>query len=557
MGEYLTKIDVFFCGLLALACMSSSRYVKTGDCPIDGAYVLSAIALFLFLMGINIIIRKGISLYYEKKTDKVDAIDYFCRRIFESEKSLLKTAGIIFLCWLPVLIALYPGTFINDTWGQVQQFMAFTDGGTLHKGVLSDHHPFFDTFVIGGFIVPLVKLTGAWHVVIFAYVLIQAMITSLVYGYSVLYVYRKLKIGVAATVGILVFYCIMPIYAASAQTVSKDALFAWIYVLFFVGFMEIIRTNGDALKGRHFFIKFIGTIILCILTKKVGFYVISGSLCILLIFRMFDRKKIAICLAVALVMMGGVLPLTRHAMGIHAGGKQEMMSMPFQQTARYVKYNPDDITPYEKETIDKILRFDDLGKRYDPIISDPVKGYSQKWNKHDFIKYVGVWFNQGFRHPGTYIDGFNAMVAGWFSFSEYKPLLNMGWHNQLNPKMIPEWIPVRNDFSKWTATSYEAAYDMLYHTPFFMIFLCIGLYAALIPAFMVATVCRKHKGQRITYWLVAIPMALNIMLGCWLSPCSAVHLEGMRYLYPIIYTTPLIVAWCLFFYKNKIESEKI
>ena len=272
---------------------------------------------------------------------------------------------------------------------------------------------------------------------------------------------------------------------------------------------------------------------------------------------MFDRKKIAICLAVALVMMGGVLPLTRHAMGIHAGGKQEMMSMPFQQTARYVKYNPDDITPYEKETIDKILRFDDLGKRYDPIISDPVKGYSQKWNKHDFIKYVGVWFNQGFRHPGTYIDGFNAMVAGWFSFSEYKPLLNMGWHNQLNPKMIPEWIPVRNDFSKWTATSYEAAYDMLYHTPFFMIFLCIGLYAALIPAFMVATVCRKHKGQRITYWLVAIPMALNIMLGCWLSPCSAVHLEGMRYLYPIIYTTPLIVAWCLFFYKNKIESEKI
>lgn len=557
MSEYLTKIDIFFCGMLALAFMSSSRYIKTGDCVIDGAYVLSSIALFVLFLGLNIIIRKGVVWYCKREITSNSTVDIFCKRFFESEKRLLKTSGIIFLCWLPVLIALYPGTFINDTWGQLQQFMAFTDGGTLHKGVLSDHHPFFDTFVIGGFIVPLVKLTGAWHVVIFTYVIIQAMVTASVYGYSVLYVYHKLKIGAAASIGVLVFYCIMPMYAASAQTVSKDALFSWIYVLFFIGFLEIVRTNGTVLKEKNFFIRFIVTIALCILTKKVGFYVVSGSLCILLISKIINRKRIAIGLFVALVMMGGVLPMTRHVFGIHAGGAQEMMSMPFQQTARYVKYNPNDVTPYEKDTIDKVLGYDTLAKRYNPIISDPVKGFSQKGNKYDFLNYAGTWVNQGLRNPGIYIDGFNAMVAGWFSFSEYKPLLNMNWHNQLNPKMMPEWIPVRNDFSKWTATSYESAYDMIYHTPFFMMFLSIGLYAAIIPLFMLATVCRRHKGQRIKYWLVAIPVALNIILGCWLSPCSPIHLEGARYLYPIIYTTPLIVAWCLYFYKNKIMSEKI
>lgn len=555
MGKGLVKIDYILCGFLALAFTASPQYIKNGNCSIDGVYVLSAITFFIVLLGVNIVVRKSISLYYQNRLDNQSDISLFCDRFFASRKSLLKTALVILICWLPVLIALYPGTFINDTWGQLQQFMVFTDGGQLHRKVLSNHHPFFDTLLMGGFIIPWVKLTDAWHAVIFVYVLIQSFITSLTFAYSVIYVYKKLKIGRAASIGILAFYCIMPMYATSVQTVSKDALFSWIYVLFFVFFMEIVRTNGDVLKDKPFFVKFLLTVVFCIVTKKVGFYIIGASILILYKSNLVNKRKIGISLVVAFCMMSIVLPLTKYALGVHSGGIQEMFSIPFQQTARYIKYHPNDITPDEKVVIDKVLNFTDLAERYDPLSADPVKGYSQRGHTKDYLIYLKTWIAQGVRHPGTYIDGFNAMVSGWFSFYEYKPLMDMEWHSQLDPKKIPEWVPERNDFFKWTSSTYEKAYDIAYHNPFITVFLCYGFYASLIPAFMLATVFRSHRRVSIKYWLVAVPMVLSIGLGCWLAPVS-IHFEGRRYLYPIIYTTPLIIAWCLFFYKNEEDETK-
>ncbi len=260
-------------------------------------------------------------------------------------------------------------------------------------------------------------------------------------------------------------------------------------------------------------------------------------------------------LGAAIFIMAAFLPLTRSVLGVHPGGMQEMFSIPFQQTARYVKNHPTDISAKEKEVINKVLVFDDLAKKYNPTSADPVKRYSQRGSKKDYLFYLTVWAAQGVRHPSTYVDAFNAMAAGWFSFSEYKPLMNMGWHNQLNPKKIPEWVPERNPFSKWTATTYEKAYDMMYSNPFFMLLLSYGFYASLIPAFMLGTVFRKHRASGIRYWLASVPMVLTIVLGCWLAPVS-VHLEGRRYLYPTIYTIPLIIAWCFYFYKNEVMAIK-
>ncbi len=246
MENLIQKIDVFLCAFLALAFTSSSRYIKSGDCEIDGVYLLASFAFFISLLGINMVIRRGIAFYFESNLETPPCLACFCKRFFDSKNAVFKTALLIFLFWLPVLLLLYPGTFINDTWGELQQFMAFTDGGHLHRHTLGDHHPFFDTLFMGAIIIPIVKLTGAWHVAIFLYVLMQALFTSLAFAYSALYMHRKLDIGRLPTVLLLAFYCVMPMYAASVQTVSKDALFSWIYVFFFVFFVEIVRTNGQA-----------------------------------------------------------------------------------------------------------------------------------------------------------------------------------------------------------------------------------------------------------------------------------------------------------------------
>lgn len=116
---------------------------------------------------------------------------------------------------------------------------------------------------------------------------------------------------------------------------------------------------------------------------------------------------------------------------------------------------------------------DTLAESYLPTNADPVKGYSQRAEDHDYIDYLKVWTKQGLRHPNVYISAFNCMAAGWFSWYECIPLMNNDWRSAHITELIPEWV--------------------------------------------------------------------------------SIHFEGKRYLYPIIYSAPLLAAWCMYVYKEDRE----
>ena len=132
------------------------------------------------------------------------------------------------------------------------------------------------------------------------------------------------------------------------------------------------------------------------------------------------------------------------------------------------------------------------------------------------------------RHPYTYIEAFQAMLSGWFSFCEYDPVMNMSWHSQLDKEVMPGWVPVRPEFAKKTADAVQNAYHNICRTPIWGGVLSYGLYASLLPAFALATALRNWKNQSVKYYLVIIPVLLSIVLGCWLAPLS-IHFEGRRY----------------------------
>lgn len=540
---FLLKADYFFCLILALAFTSAPFYMNTGECTITLTFVLTSASLF----GIFLYVTNCIRRYLTIKNIKLEEISIskcnFIKKIFDSPKSVLLIAMLIFASWLIPLLFLYPGTFINDTWGELQQFISFTQLG----GTLQDHHPIFDTVVMGMLIVPLAELSGRWHIVIFCYVLLQAALTSFSFAYAINFFYKKLNIGFQLTKLLFFIYCFLPLYPVSTQTVSKDALFSWIYVFFLVDFLEIIRSNGRCLSNKFFMTKFIMFAILCCLTKKVGFYVIFFSLLSVLVFQKENRKLVLPPLISVLILMYGIMPIVRTELHVIPGGKQEMFSLPFQMTARYVKEHSDDITDEEYEVIDRVLTMEDLASRYIPTNADPVKDYYQKGSDQDYVEYVKVWIKQGIRHPDSYIAAFNSMLAGWVSWSEYDPLMNMDWRNQHDTSMIPSWVPIRGE-SEYTANSYQETYHMLYRIPFVQIFFTYGMYASLIPAFAIATTFSYWKKNKY-YWLSVIPTIFSLVLGCWMAPVST-ELEGKRYLYPLVYTAPILIAWCMYIYKE-------
>ena len=79
-------------------------------------------------------------------------------------------------------------------------------------------------------------------------------------------------------------------------------------------------------------------------------------------------------------------------------GKQEALSVCFQQTARYVKYHGDEVTGEEEAAIKKVLAYKKLAKKYQPALSDPVKGtYKSEVTSTDLKNYFKVWLQMGLK----------------------------------------------------------------------------------------------------------------------------------------------------------------
>lgn len=546
----LSILDYILCLLAAFEFTSASKYISCGQCKYDLEFLLTLIATFAVFVLAIYGFKWALNNVCKKIFINDNRFSWFSK-ILEHRYGLVLIAGIMFLIWLPVLLFLYPGTLINDTWGEINQFIDFTTG----NGNLFDHHPIFDTLVMGSIIVPVANLTNNWQVAFFVYVIMQAIITCIVFSYTLHYVYNKLKIGSVCAFILFSVYCFLPIFPVSSQTVSKDALFSWMYVLFIVQYFELVRTDGEVLKQHSFIFKLIVLAILCCLSKKVGAYVILLSLFFALLFLRKCRRKLLIAICCTFAFMFIFMPFIKSQLNVVAGGKQEMFSLPFQMSARYVVEHGDDITPEEYEILDAVLGMEDLAQRYDPTNADPVKGYDQRAVAMYYIKYIGVWVKQGLRHPTSYWHATNAMISCWFSWEEFIPLMNMDWHGQLNPNNVPESATVRTGIAATTASAYESFYHNLYNNSFLRTLFTYGFYASLMPLFCVSLILQTLK-KDIKYWIVLVPMLLSILLGCWLAPVS-ICIEGRRYLYPIIYTLPITLTMCIVGYENSRQNLKV
>ena len=329
-------------------------------------------------------------------------------------------------------------------------------------------------------------------------------------------------------------------------------------------FMELVRTGGTSLHSRSNYEALILTVWAMCAAKKVGIYVAVISLLLVLPAIRRNRKKIELLIMGSILLFMVAWPWTMKFTGIVPGGKREMLSIPFQMTARYVKEHPDDITEEESEVIDKMLYMETLAERYDPVSADPVKGFAfyEIHNTPDYLDYIRVWFRQGCRHPGSYVNAFFAMESGWFSWTKYYPLLNMDWHSQLNTTVFSEASTVRPPVIKGLAEDFQKMLDDLYENPLLRLIFTYAFYAALLPAFMIGTLFRKKRAADVPdeeqadagkcttlAWVAAVPMFLSIALGCWLAPVS-IHFEGRRYLFPVIYTAVLLLAWCRWWMKE-------
>lgn len=311
------------------------------------------------------------------------------------ERYRLKTGLFLFVCWLPYLVAFYPGTALYDAGTMLEQYFGYEP--------LTNHHPYFQILFLAFFVKIGIAL-GSAAFGMFLYVLVQvaAFIMVLVYMTDLL---RRLGVSRQALRGLLCLYAFLPIFPVYAISVGKNINFAIVVLLLTIFMFETALFPDAFVHDRVKMILLPILLILLCLFRNEGLAIAVGCFpCFILLARKYWKRLGAVFAGVLLFVafwFKGVLPMA----GVPNGSIAESLSIPFMQTARCVACYGSEMTEEEKEAIDNILVFNTLSGRYLPEFSDRVKEkYNNDATKEEWEAYLKVYWKQFLDHPVTYLD---------------------------------------------------------------------------------------------------------------------------------------------------------
>lgn len=337
----------------------------------------------------------------------------FSERFF-AKKAFLRVFLVLVLAWLPYLIIKFPGTVVGDAQTQIKQFLA---------GTITTHHPYFTALLFGAF-AKIGEWLGSYSFGLFLYLLFHYTFMAASFAYCIVSMQRLSKRSRTALF-VLALFAFSPAFPSFATTVIKDALYCTFFVLFTVLLCEVVfavKQGDGAWKKKSVFLVVI-SIFTC-LVRNNGIYIVAPTLLLLLLWMLVRLKKrgggraYLALLLLPLLFYVGYDALQYDVLHLRSGSAAEMLSIPFQQTARFVKEHPEDVSKEDAQIIDRVLDFENLDELYNPIISDPVKR-TYKEDASALGEYFGVWWKHLWMHPDTYIEA--TVNTNYFAFYPDEP----------------------------------------------------------------------------------------------------------------------------------------
>ena len=254
---------------------------------------------------------------------------------------------------------------------------------------------------------------------------------------------------------------------------------------------------------------------------------------------------VIVCVVSVAISAGMQTFLTKHY-NIEPGGIQEALSLPFQQTARYVKEHEDEVTPEEREAIKGVLAYNKLAKYYNPKISDPVKAtYKKKATTQNLAEYIKVWVQQGLKHPMTYIEAtMNQNYYLVYPLVENNTVYDTTAPDKVSAKKLAEKLGVHEVSVIQKLDRWRTGFNKVVFTlPVFGLLTSMAFFN-LILIYLCYDAIRKRVPQMV---LLLMPLLLSDAVIV-LAPVIKGH---PRYAFPIIYAMPIVFCAYLFFARKK------
>ena len=376
-----------------------------------------SVGISFFLWGGILILSFLIAIFYT--IDRINCRNSRPNR-FESCMTQLDWKWIIIafiVAWSPYLIMHYPTWIGGGVANQVRMFYgedtrARNMSSIIYEGhYLSSHHPVLLTVYYGMFW-KLGDIIGKPNLGVFLLSCCNLLICAGCLTFMV--VKMKKHLSARAYTVILIMMCIFPYYGAYSFSSIKDNIYTAALVVFFSVITDSVLSQ-ELLTNRDKLVLFLSAIIIPFL-KSQGIVIVTGALLLISIVEKKSRK-IYICSAAASFLLFVVIfnhflmPLLK----ISPVGRQEALSIPFQQTALVFKEHPESIDEEEYNIVNNILPADDLDELYEPELADSVKfEFNQQATSRELLNYIGVWFRNLFKHPLVYIRAWAGVTDGYY-----------------------------------------------------------------------------------------------------------------------------------------------
>ncbi len=349
-----------------------------------------------------------------------------------SKKFLLLLWGAIFLLWIPVFLASYPGVYGYDCIYQMKQF----------ETGLSGHHPIAHTLLMGGLTLLGDKLFGSYQTGFAIYSVLQMLIMSLIFAYICHYL-AKIKAPVSLQAASWIFFAFLPFNPLFAVSGTKDVLFSGFFALAAVLVFDAVRAPGEFFTSWKKQLAFCAAFFLVFAFRNNGFYafLVFAPFFVIVLRKYWKRALvlILICVVCNQLYFG---PL-HSALGVIKGDSREALSVPIQQLSRVMRDNYEELTEEERSWIEQLIP---AYSSYQPRISDlPKRSFNTDFLKQDLFGNFIKWIKIGLKCPLTYIDAFFSLNLGfWYPDMIYRD--PGAWHPYIEYDMLSEEIAGSPDF---------------------------------------------------------------------------------------------------------------
>ncbi len=411
-------------GVLFSFCMvAGSRLDVAESVPFTEPGLWFAVIMLGLVFGM--VVRYAWDGIYSLKAGQVDSKK---AEIEERErvsfKSWIIRSVLIFICYLPVFLAVYPGFFVYDAQDEYMQVVTRN---------FTTHHPLLHVLLLGGIIHLFYKFTGAYNVGIACYTLLQMLIMSGIFGWCI----EQLKVRGLKKFGRALFtayFGFCPVLVMFSLCSAKDGLFTGMLLIMVVLLQELCQRPETFFKCKGKQALLLMASLGMMLLRHNGFYAFLVFVPLVLLFLKKYWKRLLPYLLIIIVVYFSVDKGIAVLLKADASENQEMLTVPIMQMAR-VYTTGEDIPEEEKEQLENYLPREAL-ERYVPKVSDGVKvafdnetyvrdksGFWKlwlKWGAENPFTYMNAWFmtSYGFWYPDTVIDVYRGNTVFTYTYED-------------------------------------------------------------------------------------------------------------------------------------------